>query len=334
MKKKPTYGSMDTARDSMTHVARQRVPGLVSVIIPSFNKAAYILKALDSVRDQTYSDIELVVIDDASSDDSVDKIQSWLAANMVPSTFVIHRINHGLCRTLNEGLELANGEFVAALAADDYYLPHKIERHVQLLNDNSGAVFVYGDARIVDHRDELVSESYMKRYFGGGASTGRIFGELLQRDFIPALTATIRTSALDQVGNYDEDLPFEDYDMWLRLSLVGTVLYSESCDAVYREVPGSMTQTLGREKYVGHLRILSKYRNSGYVDPVVLEQIALREARNYAYMTSPQRGFRYAVALLQGAAIFGGASFVGTVAASVIRSSARRGLRRGERVHR
>lgn len=310
----------------------QLVPGLASIVIPSYNKARFIAKTLDSLAAQTHPDIEIVIVDDGSSDNSVSIIEDWLKNSPHHWSFLVHEKNQGVCRTLNDGLALARGEFVSALAADDQYLPHKTSKHVEMLQKDPEASFVYGDARLVDEAGATLAESLIASVYGGYTDSGLVFDSLLNTNFIPAVTVTMRRSALDQVGAYDESLPYEDYDMWLRLSRVGTLLFTGSVDTVYTEVAGSLSKQLGADRFLGHLRILSKYQGEPGVDQSRLDQLARREAKRAA-MAGAEPGDRVSqIALLaQAANLYGGPWFGATTVVREIRNQAKARLKSGPR---
>lgn len=289
---------------------QKAIPGLASVIIPSYNKAPYIRATLDSLAAQTYPDVEIIVVDDASSDESVEVVRAWAASHSLPLTLLEHEENRGVCRTLNDGLAVARGEYISCLAADDRYLPHKIASHVQLLADNPRASFVYGDARIEDPDGRILQESFTYAYQGGRFRQGNVFTDLLTANFIAALTVTMRASALDAVGPYDESLPYEDYDMWLRLARVGEVVSSETIDCVYLETPRSLSKTLGQQLDIGHLMIVAKYRHSAGVNRRQLDDLAVKYARNAARNGPSGHSYFHRIEeLSQIARMYGGWSF-------------------------
>lgn len=295
--------------------AVDRVPGLASIIIPSYNKARFIAQTLESLAAQTYPDIEIVIVDDGSSDDSVNIIEDWLKTATRPCSLLVHEKNQGVCRTLNDGLALTRGEFVSTLAADDQYLPHKTSKHVEMLRGDPDASFVYGDARLVDEEGATLAESLIAGIYGGYTETGRVFDKLLQTNFIPAATVTMRGSSLDQVGHFDESLPYEDYDMWLRLARVGTLIKSDSVDAIYTDVAGSLSKELGAARFLGHLMILAKYRGLPDVDQAYLDRLARREAKRAAQAEGdPGSQLSHLALIAQAANVYGGPWFsAGTV---------------------
>lgn len=268
------------------------------MVIPSYNKAPYLPATLESIASQTYPHLELIVVDDASTDSSVEIIHEWARQASIPTQVIVHGSNQGLCRTLNDGFALARGEFVAQLGADDQYLPHKIARHVEVLQSKPEAVFVYGDARWEDHLGNVLAESFADHWFGGVHPYGEVFAlYVYQGTFVPALTVTMRGSALDAVGPFDESLRFEDVDMWIRLARIGEVAYSGSIDAVHLRVPDSLRTKLGNDRHIGQLRILAKVRDDPRLD---LEKVRRRAVRRTLLM-SPDGGVRGDVqALVQG----------------------------------
>lgn len=315
-------------RPSVAQPVGRRVPGLASIIVPSYNKARFVAQTLDSLANQTYPDIEIVVVDDGSSDNSVSIIQERLKTATRPCSLLVHEKNQGVCRTLNHGLALARGEFVSTLAADDQYLPHKTSKHVDMLRKDPAASFVYGDARLVDEGGVTLAESLISGVYGGYTETGRVFDKLLNTNFIPAATVTMRGSSLDEVGYYDEALPYEDYDMWLRLSRVGTLLRSESVDAIYTDVAGSLSKELGASRFLGHLMILAKYRGLPDVDQSYLNRLARREAKRAA-QAGEESGVRLPqLALLaQAGNVYGGPWFGATTVMREIRYQVKTSLK-------
>jgi alpha-1,3-rhamnosyltransferase len=181
--------------------------GLVSVIIPSYNHAKYVAGAILSVFNQTYFNIELIVIDDGSIDGSIKVIEDLRSRY---SFIFIKRPNKGLSFTLNEGIRLSSGEFVCLLASDDLYLEAKIEKQVEFLNHHPEISMCFTNA--IEINDE-------------GIDSNKIFEipdeinfyQLLLRNPIVASSVMIRASTFDNVGLFDEKLKVEDWDMWLRI---------------------------------------------------------------------------------------------------------------------
>lgn len=315
---------MNTSPFLRSVAQKKRIPGLASVIVPSYNKAPFVEATLDSIANQTYPQLEIVIVDDASSDDSVERIRAWSTRSKRPVQLSVHATNKGVCATLNDGLRVAQGEFVAALAADDLYLPHKIASHVALLRSYPTASMVYGDARMED-----VGGRVLAPHAPGRNRSGDLFMELLAGNFITAAAVTMRGSSLDSVGLYDESLPYEDYDMWLRMAKVGEIVCSGTVDAVYLDAPGSLSKRLGRNLDVGHLQMLAKYRADPAVDRTELDSLARRYVRRLARQdashSSPIAQF---VATAKAAWIYGDSQFVVRMLSSEVTQRLRHEFRR------
>lgn len=194
---------------------------LVSVLLTTYNHAPYVEQALDSVLDQRdFDDFELVITDDASTDDSADVVRRWLDRNGVTADFDVHERNLGICATRNRALTRSRGQLVCSLSGDDWYEPTRLARQAsELAAAPPEIAAVYGDAREVDEVGAPVSESYLGRMLRGATPpSGDIFDAVLSSCFLPAMGVMVRRTAIDDVGGYDEALLFEDWDMWLRLA--------------------------------------------------------------------------------------------------------------------
>jgi len=137
-----------------------------------------------------------------------------------PCTLVRNNANLGLNRSLNRGMERAIGEFVVCLDADDSLLPHMVESHVRLLLESDDLVLVHGDGRRLDQDGAVLVESIIMEHRSTPAPTGMIFTDvLIDPRFIHFSTVTMRRSAMDTVGPFDEELAYQDFDMLLRPSI-------------------------------------------------------------------------------------------------------------------
>ncbi|AXY55795.1 glycosyltransferase [Acinetobacter chinensis] len=193
---------------------------LVSVIIPCYNHEKFIQESIQSVIDQTYSRMELIVIDDGSKDNSVQKIEEMRSA--CESRFehfqFIFRENRGLSRTLNQGLSLAHGDYFSTVASDDIMLPEKTVTQLDVFKKDPLITAVFGAHQYIDDESRVVS---VKK----GAYREFSFQEIFyhQHD-IPASSQMIRLSSLRDIGGYNENTKVEDWDLWLRLTESGAKL--------------------------------------------------------------------------------------------------------------
>ena len=193
---------------------------LVTVMIPSYNHEKYIKESIQSVIDQTYSRLELIVIDDGSKDNSIQRIEEMrLSCEQRFEHFqFVFRENRGLSRTLNQGLSLARGEYFSIVASDDIMLPEKTAIQVDVFKKDSLITAVFGAHQYIDDESHVVSvKKAVYREFN--------FQEIFyhQHD-IPASSQMIKIDLLREIGGYNENTKVEDWDLWLRLTEVGAKL--------------------------------------------------------------------------------------------------------------
>ena len=204
---------------------------LVSVIVPSYNHAPYVAHTIASILDQSYTDLELIIIDDGSRDNSVEVLQRELREKNDPRARLIARENRGLCQTLNEGLALARGKYFAYLGSDDLWESTKLEKQLAALAAEPQAGAAYSDCYIIDVSGKRIGRfGRMYNYRGG-----RIFYDLLFRRFTPnSPTNLFLSQKLRDVGGFNESLRIEDLNTWVRLAHTYSVVYVPEPLAFYR----------------------------------------------------------------------------------------------------
>jgi len=184
---------------------------LVTVIIPSYNHERYISQSIESVISQSYKNLEIIVIEDGSKDQSL-KIINDLADKY--GFVVIARENRGVAKTLNEGIGLARGKYISFLASDDYYFPKRIENAVFQLEKSADKVaFVYCDGYIVNDAGQIIG------LFGDRHPrplVGSIYDNLLVGNWISSIGVTYKTDVLKQFM-FDERFMIEDHTLFLRM---------------------------------------------------------------------------------------------------------------------
>jgi glycosyltransferase involved in cell wall biosynthesis len=227
---------------------------VVTVIALCYNHQRFLLETLESIRAQTFQDFELIVTDDASRDDSPAMIERWLAEHRPDATFIRHTRNAGLCRTLNEVLALARGTYICMIATDDAWHPERLARHVAAFAGQAESVaLVYSDVAQMDEEGRPLPDNFIAQHRPGFVPpSGRLFSQLADGNFIPAMAATIRRSAIAAVGGYDERLTYEDYDMWLRLTARFDAVFCPGLVARYRIVGTSIVRTLFARPTASH----------------------------------------------------------------------------------
>jgi glycosyltransferase involved in cell wall biosynthesis len=190
----------------------------VSVIVTCYNYGRFVAEAVDSLLGQTFQDLEVIVIDDASPDNSCQVLTERYADN--PRVrLILHEKNQGHIRSYNEGLAQARGEFMGVLAADDFCLrPDAVARQVAIFDANPLVGFVYSAYAMVDveSRPFRSFQPFEHNYVRDGFDE---FRSLMYANYIPHSGTLVRRSAHAEVGYYDTALPHAgDWDLWLRVA--------------------------------------------------------------------------------------------------------------------
>lgn len=228
---------------------------LVSVVIPCYNHEQFVQDCIQSVIDQTYQNIELIIIDDGSSDHSVEKIQDMLdSCKQRFNNFEFrHRPNKGLSATLNEALEWCKGDYISPIASDDLMLPSKVKRQVELLQENQEMVAIFGAVQLVNNLNIMIGEIRQKNKIFE-------FNDLIYTDrFLPAPTQMIRLDALRAVGGFVEGMIIEDWYIYLKLLETGKkIQYVDEIFCSYRTHDGN-TFSNPYKMSLGRLQVLNEF---------------------------------------------------------------------------
>ncbi|PWJ58219.1 glycosyl transferase family 2 [Dyadobacter jejuensis] len=222
---------------------------LVTVVLVSYNRASYLEQAIESVLTQTYACIELIIVDNASSDGSQGLILSY--EKQFPSLLCIYnKYNMGLCGAFNQGLKRAGGKYIIDLAADDILLASCIEQQVRCFESLAGDYgLVFSNAYYVDSRGGMIRTHY--RIDGQGHArepipTGWVYDQVLERYFICTPTMIMRTQMLQDMGGYDESLVVEDFDLWIRTAHRYRYHYLDRILVAKRMLQGSLGMQIVR----------------------------------------------------------------------------------------
>jgi len=223
---------------------------LVSVVTATYNMGQYLPQAIDSVLGQDYKNLELIVVDDGSSDDTPDVLASY---ELDPRVTVIRQTNSGQTVAKNRGIEAAQGEFVGFCDADNIWLPHKLSRQIPHFADSDLIGVVYGDITLIDAENGILPTPAVKRY------SGSITAQLLVENFVTFNTTLIPRRILKEVGGFDESLSMAiDYDLWLRISLRFQFLHLAEPLVLYRIWGGQMSHKTG-ERMENFFRLLDRF---------------------------------------------------------------------------
>ena len=194
---------------------------LVTVVCLSFNHARFLEEALDSVLVQTHPRVEIIVVDDASTDNSAVLIKQYADRHPAREIQVLLLPeNGGNCAAFNRALALSKGDFLVDFATDDVMLPTRLSEQVaafQQLDASYGVV--YTDCELISEEGQHVRYHYRRDEQGRLASfapCGDVFAAVLGHYFISTPTMMMRRTVLETLGGYDEALAYEDFDFWVR----------------------------------------------------------------------------------------------------------------------
>ncbi len=213
---------------------------LVTVICLCYNHEQFVQEAIESVFQQNYFSIQLIVVDDCSSDKSCAVIRK-LIKDRPDVVFIANDENKGSCKSFNLALKVAKGEYLIDLAADDVLLPDRIAIGVAALEKAGPEYGVqFTDAEIIS---ENGSHLYLhsKKFPHDTIPQGDIYKNLIERYFICSPTMIFRKEVIDYLNGYDENLTFEDFDFWIRSSRSYKYCYHPQALLKRRVVSSSMS---------------------------------------------------------------------------------------------
>lgn len=212
------------------------MPGneLVSVVVLCYNHSSYVTECLQSVLAQHYTNWELIVADDASTDNSKEIIEKWLELNnqiRVKTNF--HTTNTGIGTMLNECIDLAEGSYLKFISADDVLHPMLLKESIDFFeqHDNDYGV-VFTNARYI-RSDSSLEDKYIVP-LNKEIPEGWIRKDLQYSNFIPAPAVVLKKEVYDKIGKYDPNVLIDDYDCWLRASLYFKFHYINQALVYYR----------------------------------------------------------------------------------------------------
>lgn len=218
---------------------------LVSVVVVSYNSSGTIIETLNSIKNQTYSNIEIVITDDCSVDNTIELVESWLYENsgrFVNSVIIKSQKNTGLAANLNRGIYKISGTWTKIIAGDDLLLPKCIETYIKYVSKEKNAKVVF--SRVRAFGDEKTCEKFNEwceyGFFNLSQYEKKLY--ILTENKITAPTLFIKSNIFTTIGSYDESMPFiDDWPFWIKLLTRGidfsfinkeTVLYRTSASSL------------------------------------------------------------------------------------------------------
>lgn len=249
-----------------TPAANENLP-LVTVICLCYNQGRFVREALLSVVRQTYPNVELIIVDDGSTDESVREINSFLR-DFRGAAFIPLPQNRGMCAAFNRGFGQSRGEFIIDLAADDVLLPHRVARQVEVflqLDSTWGVVFT--DAGIIDEASRPLRSFYPRQPDGTPQTpvpSGDVYKQILEKYFICTPTMMSRRAVYQELGGYDESLCYEDFDFWVRSARNYRYFFLDEVLTLQRRTSGSDSTRWYRRRHNPHLAATLKVCEKAY----------------------------------------------------------------------
>lgn len=258
--------------------------GLFTILIPSYNHEEYVLDCLESVKRQNYSRIELIIIDDHSSDKTYVLEKEWIDRNknlFEKVTVIQNEVNLGVVKTVNRGLLLSNGEYIIRLASDDCLLDNAVFNIVEEYDKHAQyGMICFEGIMGYDYQEALNDMSTLSTLYGDIDNNKRsnLFQDLYENDFISAPGCVIKRETYLKLGIYDEKSWIDDWEYFLRVAKNVPIYFSKVSVVFFRQVPDSLSHSPSRKKRMmmnqGELYVLEKYKND--VDIKVANKILKR----------------------------------------------------------
>jgi glycosyltransferase involved in cell wall biosynthesis len=248
----------------------------VSVIIPTYNRAIMVKDAIQSVLDQTYSDYEIIVVDDGSTDNTSQVINELRSHS--EKVHYIYQENKGRSAARNIGVRAARGNYIAFLDSDDIFLPEKLSLQVMALESNRDFGMVYSHALLMDEDGNILED------IGPGREklTGWVYPELLfiKKNIITIPSVMVRTQVLSEVGDFDETIHIcEDIDLWRRIAMHHQILQMKESLAIIRY---RLNESLD---LLGYLGARTLYYHKAFADDPGLKKTIQKKLFSEMYYT-------------------------------------------------
>lgn len=246
---------------------------LVSVLIPSYNHEKYVGDCLESVLAQTYSNIEVIICDDKSKDNTCEVIERYrqrLEEKFSRICIIKNEKNVGIVKNCNKLMSLARGDYYKLLASDDMLRPDGIEKLVLFMESHKEHDLVYSYVDRINVNTtfkDLVKNTINNPIKYSSVSGKSITSQLMAENFIVAPSVLIPKETVERWGVFSEEFIFEDWEYWLRVSVDGSIGYLDESTAYYRDLETSASRFTKKdkdryEKFIDNeLKLMDKYKD-------------------------------------------------------------------------
>lgn len=208
---------------------------LVSVVISTYNYAKYLPTAVKSVLNQTYKNLEIIIVNDGSTDNTDEVIAPYLKDERIK---YIKQKNAGQASAKNCGIKNTSGDYIAFLDADDYWRSDKLEKQLNVFTNDNAVGVVYSGLKFINPNNEIDNSIILPQMY-----SGHILQELFIDNFIGFSTAVVKKECFDKVGCFDVNLPMAiDWDLWLRIACFYKFEYANEHLLYYRYGHANMSR--------------------------------------------------------------------------------------------
>ncbi|TGD82995.1 glycosyltransferase [Hymenobacter wooponensis] len=239
----------------------------VSIIIPTYNRAAFLKEAVESILSQDFQDFNIVITDNASSDNTKETVLGFKSDKII-----YHRNdeNLGVVNNHNKALELADGEYIAIFSDDDLMFKGSLAKRVAVLDNNKSVVLVHSNIKIIDENNKIVDESHWGKSYSKNWDKfhkkdtlikGDVYFKILYYEWnvISMPAVMLRSSVIKKSGVFDINTKyFCDWDMWLRVCLYGDVYYLNDFLVNYRVHNTNTIKEINTEISKNELALIKK----------------------------------------------------------------------------
>lgn len=234
-----------------------KVP-LISVIMPVYNTAKYLKQAIDSILNQTFNDFEFIIIDDCSTDGSLDIIKSYCDERII---LIENEINKGYVYGLNYALSFANGKYIARMDSDDISLPHRFKRQFHILEENA-FITICGSFMEKIHNSVLINYPI---------SHNEIKVKFLENSCLAHPAVMFRKSfIIENNFIYDDNMtPAEDYDLWTKMA---------TCNAIFLNIPESLVKYRVHKNQISNIKEIQRIKNANKIKISYLSNICSKSS--------------------------------------------------------
>ncbi len=224
----------------------------VSVIIPTYNRSELLIKAIGSLENQSHQNMEIIIIDDFSTDDTAEVVKEMTDERII---YLRHDTNKGGSAARNTGIQRATGDFIGFLDSDDQWLPGKLEKQLKKFKEQPDVGVIYTGVQVVNENNEPTRKIIPE-------CRGIILSKLFESNCIDTTSSVlVKKEILDEVNGFDEKLPScQDWDLYIRLAQVTQFDFVKDSMVLFYHHSGERITTNKLSVLNGHLSIFEKYK--------------------------------------------------------------------------